>query len=186
METWKLYADLRDDLLIKKEEIRTKIEQMGAQIAKDYNGEEVTAICILKGSVVFFADLIRAIDLPLSTDFMAVSSYGNSTKSSGTVRINKDLDKDILDRHVLLVEDIIDSGLTLSYLRENLMNRGPKSLKICTLLDKPSRRKIDLPVDYVGFTIPDEFVVGFGLDYMEKYRNVPEIGVLRPEIYSEE
>lgn len=184
MKNWKLYQDLKPDLLVTSEQLRMRIAQMGEEITRDYAGEPIVAVCILKGASIFFADLLRAIDLPLSMDFMAISSYGSSTKSSGVVRINKDLDKDILGKHVLVIEDIIDSGLTLSFLRENLLSRGAKSLKICTLLDKPERRKVELTVDYKGFVIPDEFVVGYGLDYAEKYRNLPDIGVLRPEIYS--
>ena len=184
MKDWTLYADLKPELLITQEELHARVAEMGAQITRDYQGEGIVAVCILKGAAVFFTDLIRSIDLPLSIDFMATSSYGNSTQSSGVVRINKDLDKDVTGKHVLVVEDIIDSGLTLSFLRENLLSRGVKSLRICTLLDKPERRKVALKVDYKGFDIPDEFVVGYGLDYAEKYRNLPDIGVLRPEIYA--
>lgn len=185
MKKWALYDDIEDTLLVKSEDIATRVAAMGKEITEDYNGESIVAVCILKGAVVFFSDLIRQIDLPLSIDFMAISSYGVATKSSGVVKTVKDLDHDIVGKHVLVVEDIIDSGLTLSYLRENLMQRGAKSLKICTLLDKPSRRKANLHVDYSGFEIPDQFVVGYGLDYAEKYRNLPDIGVLKPEIYSE-
>ena len=133
---------------------------------------------------MFFSDLIRSIDLPLTIDFMSISSYGSATKSSGVVRILKDLDKDIVGRHVLIIEDIIDTGLTLSFLKENLKARGAASLAVCTLLDKPSRRKTDLKPDYRGFEIDDYFVVGYGLDYAERYRNLPDIGVLKPEVYS--
>lgn len=180
-----MYKDLKDELLLTKEQIAKRVREMGAQIMRDYRAEQagLVLVCILKGAVIFFADLIREIDLPVQTDFMAISSYGSATKSSGVVRILKDLDKDIVGKHVLVVEDIIDSGLTLSFLRENLLSRGAASLKICTLLDKPDRRKVDLHVDYAGFQIPDEFVVGYGLDYAEIYRNLPDIGVLRPEIY---
>lgn len=184
MKDWKLYQDLKPELLVNSDELKQRVAEMGRQIAQDYQGEPIVAVCILKGAAIFFSDLIREIDLPMSIDFMAISSYGSSTKSSGVVRINKDLDKDITGKHVLVVEDIIDSGLTLSFLRENLLTRGAKSIKICTLLDKPDRRKVDLKVDYKGFVIPDEFVVGYGLDYAEKYRNLPDIGVLRPEIYA--
>lgn len=184
MKDWKLYQDLKPELLVSSDELKQRVAEMGRQIAQDYQGEPIVAVCILKGAAIFFSDLIREIDLPMSIDFMAISSYGSSTKSSGVVRINKDLDKDITGKHVLVVEDIIDSGLTLSFLRENLLTRGAKSIKICTLLDKPDRRKVDLKVDYKGFVIPDEFVVGYGLDYAEKYRNLPDIGVLRPEIYA--
>lgn len=184
MKEWALYKDLKPELLVTRDALARRVAEMGEEITRDYDGEPIVAICILKGASVFFTDLIRNIDLPMSLDFMAISSYGSSTKSSGVVRINKDLDKDIMGKHVLVVEDIIDSGLTLSFLRDNLLSRGAKSLKICTLLDKPERRKVELTVDYKGFVIPDEFVVGYGLDYAEKYRNLPDIGVLRPEIYS--
>ncbi len=182
----RMYRDLKDELLLTKEQIAARVKEMGDEITRDYEGVEgdLVLVGILKGAIVFFADLIREIDLPLSMDFMAISSYGSATKSSGVVRILKDLDKDIVGKHVLVVEDIIDSGLTLSFLKDNLLSRGAASLKICTLLDKPERRKVDLHVDYAGFQIPDEFVVGYGLDYAETYRNLPDIGVLRPEIYS--
>ncbi len=156
------------------------VERLGTQISRDYQGQELLVICILKGASVFMADLIRKIDLPIQIDFMAVSSYGHSTQSSGVVKINKDLDTDIENRHILIVEDIIDSGLTLKYLSENLQSRRPKSLKICTLLDKPERRKTHLNIDYTGFEIPDVFIVGYGIDYAEHYRNLPYIGVISP------
>ena len=185
-EQRKMYKDLKNKMLLTKEQIAARVKELGAQITNDYEDADgdLVLVGILKGAVVFFADLIREIDLPLSMDFMAISSYGSATKSSGVVRIMKDLDKDIVGKHVLVVEDIIDSGLTLSFLKENLLSRGAASLRICTLLDKPERRKVDLHVDYAGFQIPDEFVVGYGLDYAEVYRNLPDIGVLRPEIYS--
>lgn len=182
-ETRKTYADLKDELLITREQIAKRVKEMGAEITRDFEGKDLTVICILKGAVVFFVDLIREIDLPMSMDFMAISSYGSATKSSGVVRILKDLDKPINGKDVLIVEDIVDSGMTLSFLKENLLSRGAASLHIITLLDKPERRRVPLEVDYFGFTIPDEFVVGYGLDYAEKYRNLPDIGVLRPEIY---
>ena len=178
-----LYADLKDEILLSREQIAVRVKEMGKQITEEFAGKDMVVICILKGAVVFFVDLIREIDLPMSIDFMAISSYGSATKSSGVVRILKDLDKPINGKDVLVVEDIVDSGMTLSFLRENLLSRGAKSLKICTLLDKPERRRVPLHVDYFGFIIPDEFVVGYGLDYAEKYRNLPDIGVLRPEIY---
>ena len=156
------------------------VERLGTQISRDYQGQELLVICILKGASVFMADLIRKIDLPIQIDFMAVSSYGHSTQSSGVVKINKDLDTDIENRHILIVEDIIDSGLTLKYLSENLQSRHPKSLRICTLLDKPERRKTHLSIDYTGFEIPDVFIVGYGIDYAEHYRNLPYIGVISP------
>ena len=182
-ENRQMYSDIQDELLLTRDQIAARVKEMGAQITKDFEGKDMVAICILKGAAVFFVDLIREIDLPMSLDFMAISSYGSATKSSGVVRILKDLDKPINGKDVLIVEDIVDSGMTLSFLKENLLSRGAKSLKICTLLDKPERRRVPLHADYFGFLIPDEFVVGYGLDYAEKYRNLPDIGVLRPEIY---
>ncbi len=182
-ENRKMYADIKDELLLTREQIAERVKEMGAQITKDFQGKELTVICILKGAAVFFVDLIREIDLPMSMDFMAISSYGSATKSSGVVRILKDLDKPINGKNVLVVEDIVDSGMTLSFLRDNLLSRGAASLNIVTLLDKPERRRVPLHVDYYGFLIPDEFVVGYGLDYAEQYRNLPDIGVLKPEVY---
>lgn len=179
----KLYEDLEGEILLSAEQIKKRVSELGARIAEDYANRDLVAICILKGAIVFFSDLIRQIDLPLTTDFMAISSYGSATKSSGVVRIQKDLDKDIVDKHVLVIEDIIDSGLTLSFLRDNLLSRGAASIRICTLLDKPHRRAVNLVCDYIGFEIPDGFVVGYGLDYDERYRNLPDIGILKPEIY---
>ena len=178
----KLYQDLTK-VLVTRDEIAKAVKELGARITKDYAGKAPVLIGILKGAVVFYSDLIREIDLPLTTEFMAISSYGSATKSSGVVRILKDLDKPINGKDVLIIEDIVDSGMTLSFLKENLLSRGAASLHIATLLDKPERRRVPLHVDYSGFTIPDEFVVGYGLDYAEKYRNLPDIGVLRPEIY---
>ncbi|MGN0970860.1 MAG: hypoxanthine phosphoribosyltransferase, partial [Aristaeellaceae bacterium] len=155
------------------------------QITKDYEGRELMVVGILKGAIVFYSDLIREIDLPLRTDFMAVSSYGSATKSSGVVQLRKDLDRPIEGMDVLIVEDIVDSGMTLSYLKRVFANRGAASVRIATLLDKPARRRVDLKADYFCFEIPDEFVVGYGLDFDEKYRNLPDIGVLHPRIYSE-
>lgn len=177
-----MYEDL-SKVLLTKEQIDARVREMAAQIERDFAGRELTVICILKGAVVFFVDLVRQIDLPMTMDFMAISSYGSATKSSGVVRILKDLDKPVNGRDVLVVEDIVDSGMTLSFLRENLASRGVASLRIATLLDKPERRRVPLHVDYAGFNIPDEFVVGYGLDYDEKYRNLPDIGVLKREIY---
>jgi len=178
---------LREDIekvLITEDQIREKIKQLGKQISQDYKDcDRLLLVGVLKGAVVFMADLIRHIDIPLDIDFMAVSSYGSATESSGVVRILKDLDETVEGKDLLVVEDIIDSGLTLSYMCDILRSRKPRSLKICALLDKPSRRKIDLKVDYLGFEIPDYFVVGYGLDYAEKYRNLPDICVLKPEIY---
>lgn len=171
-------------VLITQEELKCKIKELGKQIENDYMGKNLLVVGVLKGAVLFIADLIREINLPLSIDFMAVSSYGSSTQSSGVVRIIKDLEKDIQDKDLLIVEDIIDSGLTLSYLIENLKSRNPKSIKLCTLLDKPDRRKAEVKIDYKGFAIPDEFVVGYGLDYAETYRNLPYVCVLKPEVYT--
>ena len=170
-------------ILIDEEQLKNRIKEMGEQLSKDYEGKDLVVVGILKGAVLFLSDLIRAIDLPLSIDFMAVSSYGASTHSSGVVRIMKDLDEEIEGRDVLIVEDIVDTGLTLHYLVENLISRKPKSIKICCCLDKPSRREVPVDVDYVGFEIPDKFVVGYGLDYAEKYRNLPHIYVLDSKIY---
>ena len=165
------------ELYIKiKEEIAKKVEELAKQIEKDYEGEQLLVVGILKGASVFVSDLIRKINLDVNIDFMSVSSYGNGTESSGTVRILKDLDVDIAGKNVLIVEDIIDSGLTLSNLVKELEIRNPKSLKLCTLLDKPERRTSNIPVDYVGFVIEDKFIVGYGIDWAEKYRNLPYIG----------
>lgn len=170
-------------VLLSAEEIAARVKELGQEITRDYQGKSPVMICILKGAMHFMSDLTRAIDLPISVDFMAISSYGAGTKSSGVVRILKDLDHSIEGKDIIIVEDIVDSGLTLHYLLENLQSRKPASIKICTLLDKPARRKVELTTDYNGFVIPDEFVVGYGLDYNEKYRNLPYIGVLKPEVY---
>ncbi|ADG81653.1 hypoxanthine phosphoribosyltransferase [Thermincola potens] len=169
--------------LVGANEIKAKVKELGEQISKDYAGKDLLVIGILNGAVIFMADLIREITIPINIDFMAVSSYGATTESSGVVRILKDLDQSVENKHVLIVEDIIDSGLTLKYLVEILKSRGPASVKVCTLLDKPDRRKTEVHVDYNGFVIPDEFVVGYGLDYDEKYRHLQEIYVLKEEIY---
>jgi len=171
-------------VLLNRDQIRERVSEIGAQIAADYYGEEVVFVGILKGAVVFFADLIRAVDLDMAIDFMAISSYGSATKSAGVVRIAKDLDYDVVGKHVIIVEDIVDSGLTLSFLKDNLLSRGSRTLKICALLDKRERRKIDIYVDYAGFVIPDEFVVGYGLDFAGRYRNLSDICCLKPEIYT--
>ncbi|WP_099469574.1 hypoxanthine phosphoribosyltransferase [Konateibacter massiliensis] len=165
-------------ILISEEDVDKRIKEVGEQISKDYAGQEVHVICVLKGGVFFMCELAKRISLPLSMDFMSVSSYGAEKQSSGVVKIVKDLDEALEGKNVIIVEDIIDSGNTLSYLVEILKKRNPKSLKICTLLDKPERRVTDVKVDYVGFEIPDEFVVGYGLDYAQKYRNLPYIGVV--------
>ena len=179
----KIYQDL-ERILVTKEEIAGKVRELGETITRDYAGKKPVLVCILKGAAIFFSDLIREIDLPLTTDFMAISSYGNATKTSGVVRVLKDLDKDIVGKDVIIVEDIVDSGVTLNYLKGMLDHRGAASIRIVTLLDKPARRRVkDLKVDYSCFNIPDEFVVGYGLDYDQKYRNLPDIGVLSPSVY---
>lgn len=165
-------------VMLSEEEIKAKVAELGKKIEKDFKGQDLLVVGILKGASVFVSDLIRSINLDVNIDFMSVSSYGNSTESSGTVKILKDLDVDIKGKNVLIVEDIIDSGLTLSNLTRELKVREPKDLKICTLLDKPQRRKVDIPVDYVGFVIEDKFIVGYGIDYAEKYRNLPYIGIV--------
>lgn len=165
-------------VLLSEEEVDKRIVEIAAKISEDYNGEQVHMICVLKGGVFFTCELAKRLTIPVSMDFMSVSSYGADTKSSGVVKIIKDLDEGIEGKNVLVVEDIIDSGRTLSYLLEYLRNRNPKSLKLCTLLDKPERRVVEVDVDYTCFDIPDEFVVGYGLDYAQKYRNLPYIGVV--------
>ncbi len=165
-------------VMISEEEVDAKIRELAEQISKDYEGRQVHLVCILKGSVFFTCELAKRITVPVSMDFMSVSSYGDGTKSSGVVRIAKDLDETLEGKDVLVIEDIIDSGRTLSYLLEVLSKRNPASMKLCTLLDKPDRRTHEVHVDYVGFNIPDEFVVGYGLDYAQKYRNLPYIGVV--------
>ena len=167
-----------DTIKVTEEEIKARVAELGKQIEKDFEGQDLLVVGILKGASVFVADLIRNINLDVNMDFMSVSSYGNAMESSGSVKILKDLDVDIKGKNVLIVEDIIDSGLTLSNLTKELGAREPKSLKICTLLDKPERRKADIPVDYVGFVIEDKFIVGYGIDYAEKYRNLPYIGIV--------
>lgn len=180
----KLYQDL-DRILVTREEIAAKVKEVGQRISADYQGKSPIVVCILKGAVVFFSDLIRHLDVPLVIDFMAISSYGSSTKSTGVVKLVKDLDRDVNGRDVLVVEDIVDSGMTLSYIKKELLHRGASSVRIATLLDKPARRRVDLEVEYSCFNIPDAFVVGYGLDYDEKYRNLPDVGILHPRIYSE-
>ena len=165
-------------IILSEEELHEMVTRVGAQISRDYEGKNLLMVSVLKGSVMFMADLMRAITIPARIDFMAVSSYGSGTKSSGVVKIVKDLDESLKDKDVIVVEDIVDSGRTLSYLLEMLRDRGPASLRLCTLLDKPERRVIDVHVDYTGFNIPDEFVVGYGLDYDQRYRNLPYIGVV--------
>lgn len=165
-------------ILLSEEEVDVRIQAIGEQISRDYAGKSVHLVCVLKGGSFFLCELAKRITVPVSLDFMSVSSYGSETKSSGVVKIVKDLDESVRDKDVIVVEDIVDSGRTLSYLMEMLRDRGPASLKLCTLLDKPDRRVIDVDVDYTGFQIPDEFVVGYGLDYNQMYRNLPYIGVV--------
>jgi hypoxanthine phosphoribosyltransferase len=179
-------TDMRADLekvLIPEDELQAKIRELAAQVDKDYAGRELLLVGVLKGAVMVMADLARALHSPLSMDWMAVSSYGSGTKSSGVVRILKDLDSDIMGRDVLIVEDVVDSGLTLSWLMSNLESRGPASLEVCALLRKPEAAKIEVDVKYVGFDIPNEFVIGYGLDYSERYRNLPFVGTLAPHVY---
>ncbi len=164
--------------LLSREQIGERVRQLGEEISRDYAGQEILVVGILKGAFVFCADLLRTLTVPARVDFMAVSSYGNATESSGVIRIIKDLDSSVEGRHVLLVEDIVDSGLTLRYLREYLGHQNPASLRVAVLLDKPSRRKTEVAVDYTGFTIPDEFIVGYGIDYAEQYRHLPYIGLI--------
>ncbi len=165
-------------VMLSEEAVDKRIQEIGEQVSRDYKGKQVHLVCVLKGGSFFMCELAKRITVPVSLDFMSVSSYGSETKSSGVVRIVKDLDEPLKDKDVLVVEDIIDSGRTLSYLLEMLRDRGPKSLKLCTLLDKPERRVVDVHVDYTCFQIPDEFVVGYGLDYDQRYRNLPYIGVV--------
>lgn len=173
-----------EKVLISEDELQAKIRELAAQIDADYSGKDLLLVGVLKGAVMVVADLARSLHLPVQTDWMAVSSYGAGTKSSGVVRILKDLDTDITNRHVLIVEDIIDSGLTLSWLLDNLKSRNPASLEICTALRKPDAIKVPIEVKYVGFDIPNEFVIGYGLDYAERYRNLPFIGTLAPHVYN--
>ena len=172
-----------EKILISKEELSLKIKELANRLSEDYKGLNPLFICILKGSVYFTTDLLRELSIPCEMEFMAVSSYGADTKSSGEVKLVKDLNVAIHDRHVIIVEDIVDSGNTLSYLKRLLMQRNPASVKICTLLDKPERRKVELEPDYKCFIIPDEFVVGYGLDYDEKFRNIPEVCILKRSVY---
>jgi hypoxanthine phosphoribosyltransferase len=172
-----------EEILLDSSAVANRVAELGAQLSADYAGRTPVLVSVLKGALVFLADLMRAMDLPTSIDFMEVSSYGAATESSGQVRILKDLGKPIEGRDVIVVEDIIDTGLTLNYLLGYLADRQPASIKICCLLDKPARRLAEIDIDYVGFTIPDRFVIGYGLDYDERYRNLPYIGVLKPSVY---
>ena len=171
-------------VLLSEEEVDSRIKQIAEKVSKDYAGKEIHLICVLKGGVFFTCELAKRITVPVSLDFMSVSSYGDDTKSSGVVKIVKDLDQPLEGKDVLIVEDILDTGVTLSHLVPMLKLRRPNSVRLCTILSKPSRRKVDIEPDYCGFEVPDEFVVGYGLDYDEKYRNLPYVGVLKPEVYS--
>jgi hypoxanthine phosphoribosyltransferase len=173
------------EILIGEDDLQARIRELGAELSADYAGREVLLVGVLKGAVFFMADLMRSLTIPCEIDFMAISSYGASTDSSGVVRILKDLDINIEGRHVLVIEDIVDSGLTLSYLVRNLESREPASLEVCALLTKPTRREIDVPVRYIGFEIPNRFVIGYGLDFAERYRNLPYVGILHPELMPE-
>ncbi len=182
-ETYGVLAESISQILFTAEEIEARVLEMGQEISRDYNGTKPLLIGVLKGVFPFMADLIRAITVPIEVDFMAVASYSSSTREQGFVRLQKDLDEPIDGRHVLFVEDVIDTGLTLNYLLRNLNARGPASLKVCTLFEKPQRRLINIPVRYKGFDLPDKFVVGYGLDYRELYRNLPFVGMLKPEVF---
>jgi hypoxanthine phosphoribosyltransferase len=177
-----IHADV-EEVLLTGDQIRSRVAELGRQLSTDYADRDPVLVSVLKGSIIFLADLIRAMEVPLSLDLMEVSSYGASTESSGQVRILKDLSKPIEGRHVIVVEDIIDTGLTLNYLLKYLADKNPASVRIVCLLDKPARRLAEIPIDYRGFTIEDRFVIGYGLDYDERYRNLPYIGVLRPSVY---
>jgi len=177
-----IHADV-EEVLLSGEQVQARVAELGAQLASDYAGRDPVLVSVLKGSIIFLADLVRAMPIPLSIDLMEVSSYGASTESSGQVRILKDLSTPIEGREVIVVEDIIDTGLTLNYLLRYLHDKGPASIRICCLLDKPARRLAPIEIDYRGFSIPDRFVVGYGLDFNEHYRNLPYIGVLRPSVY---
>lgn len=178
-----MYGKEIKKVLITKDEIAARVRELGEQLTRDYNGESITMICTLRGASIFFADLVREIKCDLEIDFIAVSSYGGGTNTSGEVKMIKDLSSPIQGKNIIIVEDIIDSGVTLSYLKRLLAARSPKSLKVCSLLDKPSRRKVDFEGDYIGFTIDNEYVVGYGLDYNQHMRNLPEVCVLAPEVY---
>ena len=182
MKAQMLEQDIQE-ILFTEEQLKTRVQEIAHEIERDYQGKEIMLISVLRGSFIFMADLCRAIDLPCTLDFMSVSSYGKGTTSSGQVQITKDLSEDITGRHIIVVEDILDSGNTLSYLLKILQHRHPASIRLCTLLDKPDRRVKPVEVHYSGFTIPDAFVVGYGLDYAEKYRNLPYIGIVKPEVY---
>lgn len=173
-----------EKVLVDREAIRNKVKELGAKISQDYRGKDLVLVGVLKGGFIFLADLMREITIPVDMDFISVSSYGDSTKTSGVVRIIKDIDINITGKHVLIVEDLVDTGLTLKHLKELFSTRSPASVKICTAFDKPSRRKVDIEIDYEGIIVPDEFIVGYGLDYAGKYRNLPDICTLKPQVYS--
>jgi hypoxanthine phosphoribosyltransferase len=177
--------DVRE-VLVSSDQIQDKVQEIGARISEDYRGEQPLLVGILRSAVVFLSDLIREVDLKCEIDFMEVSSYGTGTSSSGAVRVLKDLHEDIYGRHVIIVEDIVDTGLTLSYIMEMLQTRHPASLQACSLLSKPSRREVEVPVKYLGFNVPDEFVVGYGIDFAGEYRNLPDICVLKSEVFQSE
>ncbi len=183
MKMSSMMSDVKE-VLIPSSEIQEKVAEIGERITRDYKGERPLLVGILRGAVVVLGDLMRRIDLPCELDFMDISSYGTGTSSSGVVRILNDLEEDITGRHVLIVEDIVDTGLTLSYLRRALLQRNPASLEICSLLSKPERRRAELEVKYLGFEVPDEFVVGYGLDYAGAYRNLPDVCILKPEVFA--
>ena len=172
-----------NQVLLSEKQLLERVRELGEQISADYLDKDLVVVCVLRGSFIFVSDLVRSINIPLAVDFISISSYGSGTTSSGVVRFLKDLDEEISGRHVLVVEDIIDTGTTLKYLLENLQTRKPASIKVCTLLSKPERRKVEIAIDYNGFVVPDHFVVGYGLDYAEKYRNLPYIGILNPKVY---
>lgn len=177
-----MYEDV-SEVLLNEEQIQQRIRELAEQVSQDYQGKDLLLVCILKGGVLFLADLMRQLDIPHAIDFMAISSYGAGTESSGVVRILMDLNTSIEGKNVLIVEDIVDTGHTLDYILRNLSTRRPASLKVCALLNKPSRRQVEVPIHYVGFDIPNKFVIGYGLDFGEKYRNLPFVGVLKPEFY---
>jgi hypoxanthine phosphoribosyltransferase len=177
-----MHPDL-EKVLFTEEDIQRAVAQIGAQLSTEYSGKNPLFICILKGAVMFMADLVKQVTIPMEMDFMAVSSYGDSSRSSGVVRIMKDLDRPVEGRHVVIVEDIVDTGLTLAYLKDLLIRRHAESVKVAALFDKPEGRKMEITPDYYGFTVPNEFIVGYGLDYAEQYRNLPYVGVLKPDIY---
>jgi len=177
-----MYEDV-SEVLLTEEQIQQRIRELAEEISADYRGKDLLLVCVLKGGVLFLTDLMRQLDIPHAIDFMAISSYGAGTESSGVVRILMDLNTSIEGKNVLIVEDIVDTGHTLDYILRNLSTRRPASLKVCALLNKPSRRQVDVPIHYVGFDIPNKFVIGYGLDFGEKYRNLPFVGVLKPEFY---